>query len=86
MNDHYLKGLLGFGVQLLIASYLLDELLHNDSILIVSVTRGDFNVIVATEHNALNSSAARTVLEFLVLTLDLMDSTGLVEFLEKTLS
>ena len=82
MNDHYLKGLLGFGVQLLIASYLLDKLLHNDSILIVSITRGDFDVIVATEHDTLNSSATRAVLEFLVLTLNLMDSTGLVEFLE----
>lgn len=45
MNHNNLEALLLFGVELCAASYFFDKLLHNNPIIIISLTRCHFNVV-----------------------------------------
>ena len=82
--DHYnLELLLLFCVELLAACYFLDKLLHDDSIVVVSLTGRHFNVVDGGEDDAgAGGGGGRADLEFFLLTFDLMYGVRVVECLE----
>ena len=87
MNNNDLKTFLSSLIELLTPSDFLDELLHNDLIVVVSLRWCDFDVIVWRKNNALNwSGSTCSRLKFFEFWLDLVDSIGVVESLQKTLS
>ena len=57
MDHDYLKAFLHASIELLSACDFLDQFLNDDPILVVSVTRCDLNVKVATEDNTLHDRA-----------------------------
>ena len=86
MDDDHLECLLLLLVELLAARNLLNEFLNDHFIVVLSLTWGDFNVIVRRKHNALHGGATRCAsFEFLQLRFDLMHGRGRVEFLQQTL-
>ena len=86
MNNNDLKTFLSSLIELLTSSDFLDELLHNDLIVVVSLWRGYFDVIVWRKHNALNwSGSTCSRLKFFEFWLDLVDSISVVQSLQKAL-
>ena len=77
MNNNDFKGLLDISVELLSSSHFFDQLLHYYSILIISITRGYFNVEIAAKYNTFyHSRTSWASFEFLVLTFDFMHQTS----------
>ena len=86
MNDDNLKGLLLGFVELLRTCDLFDELLNDDSVVVVSLTGSHFQMIDGGEHYATASSGgSRGDFVLLLLRLDLVDSGRVVESLQDSL-
>lgn len=87
MNYNDFEAFLNSSVKLLGPRNFFNQLLNNNSILTVSITWSNFDVEIATEHNALNDGAGcGASLEFFVLTLDFMNHGCLIKFLQQTFS
>lgn len=52
VDDNHFKGFLLFGVELLAACDFFDELLDDDSVVLVGFAGGDFDVVEGSEHDA----------------------------------
>ena len=58
MNNNDLKRFLLFLIQLLTTGYFLNQFLNNDLIVIISLARSDFNMVVAGKDDAFDRSGA----------------------------
>lgn len=87
MDHNHLKALLHLLVKLLTASYFFDKFLYDNSVIVISFTRGDLYMVHAAEHNTLNNGrASGTCFKFFMLALDFVHIVRLVQFVEQTFS
>jgi len=87
VNDDNFEALLNSRIKLLSTRNFFNQLLNDYAVLAIGVTGSDLDVEVAAEYHALNDGArGRAGLEFLVLTLDLVDQGRLIELLQQAFS
>lgn len=86
MNDNYLEWLLLGLVELRTSCNLLDELLDNDSVVLVGLGWRHFQVIDRAENDtAAGRRSSRVNLKLFLLSFDLMHRWGVVECLQESL-
>ncbi len=87
MDDDNFEAFLDLSIELLSARNFLYQFLNDNSVLTVGVTRGDLNMIVAAEYDALhNGRRGGRGLELLMLALYLVNLGCLIQFLQQTFS
>ena len=86
VDDDHLERLLLILVELLAASDLLDQLLHDDSVVVVGLARGHLQMIERAEHDAAAGRArTRTNLVLFLLAPDLVHRVRVVKSLQHAL-
>ena len=83
MYYYNFEALLLLCVQLLTAGNFFDKLLHYNSVIIISLARCHFNMIIAAKDYAFHyGGTSWTGLELFMFTLDFVDCIGLVQFMQ----
>ena len=84
MHNNYLKWLLLFLIQLLTTGNFLNQFLNDDLIMIISLARRHFNVIITWKHDTFYRGRARSsCLKFFQLTFYFVNGVCLIKFLQK---